>query len=227
MENLLHRIAEGIVRGRKTFVLYASVFLVFPLFLYLEAGQSFISWLIAYMMLLSCVKLINNIIDDKEYFKSVTIISFVILSLYGLIITYDNITNFGVPFGSRHDDSDFFYTIKGITEGSDVEIEVWFFEYTYSFIAIVIRSLQFLNDFKLFDLLPINWAFAALCVGLSSEIAYKISNQRLPYWLLFIVLLGNHVFVKTTVHLYRDGFMLFFALLAILCYTSKEFHLVS
>lgn len=186
------------------------------LFTYLGAVISIVSYCICFGLLNIGIKLLNKLFPRFSDFKTEIILAFLLLSLIGLVICFDNVNNFNEPFGSGHDDSDYFNTIAQLAGGQTADVEAFLFEYPMALYGFFINVLLPFRYFTLYDLLPVNWAIAALCVGLSGYLASLVVGKRIPRGLLLIALVGNYIFVHNTVQLFRECFIMFFALSAII-----------
>lgn len=222
MENILKKIIANIIQHKEVLSFLLTLLLILPLFAYFESVTSILSWFLSFGLLFSIKKVYSKIIIDVNYFWNILFISFVVLSIFGLIHAYDSYQNFGELFGSRHDDSDFFYTIVDTINNNNPDTEKWVFEYLFAGIGLVIGSIHFYRDLQLLDLLPFSWALAALSIALSAEVVKNIIHKSPPYWLIFITLLGNYVFVKNSVLFYRESLLLCFAFSGWLLFLNRK-----
>jgi len=151
------------------------------LYIYLNAFLSLIPWLLclggAYFL---SVQFENRIPGFKM--TRTVVLSYFILSIFGLIITLDNFNNFGTYFGYAGDDTRYFDKIALLSEGEFPE-EYGIYEIVVSVFGRLL-GVFYPVSFDLLDLLPFNWALASLCVGLSGQLAFEITGQRckLPLW---------------------------------------------
>jgi len=78
---------------------------------------------------------------------------------------------------------------------------------------------------SLIHVLPVSWALAGLAAALSYGLSETISGVKLPIASAAASLLGNSVFIDSTVHLYRDGLMLVFFMLSLLASIKRRWAL--
>jgi len=218
-----YKIEEHLKKYQKTYEYSLVSFLIIPLFIYLDSFRSIIPWFICYGLIGIISNILSKKIADLNNFKSIVKFSYIILSILGLIITVDNVNNFGLPYGDGHDDSEFFYNMKILAEGTSGRTEYGLYIFIGSLFARFTNFIFFFKDVSIIDLLPLNWVMAALCIGLSGQLAYTVLSRKLPNSLLFLTLIGNFVFVDSTVRLYRDVFMLFFVLLSMILILKKKY----
>lgn len=208
MELFLEKISNHVVRNRVALSVFVFFVIVMPLFVYLEAATSLLSWILALAVVRFLGRVYQRFVSDRDYFTNILFLSYIGFSIFGLVMAFDNYQNFGEVFGSRHDDSDFFYTIVDIIHGRNADIEKWLFEYFFAGIGFVLSGIHYYRDLHLFDLIPFTWAFAALVVALSAEMVQIIAGKKAPYWIMFVTLLGNLVFVRNNVLFYRESMLL-------------------
>jgi len=197
--------------------------MIFSITIYLDAAHSLISYIFSFLLGIFIVYLLNKIIPGYKKYKSDVFYAYLILSLFGLIMSLDNVHNFLEPFAGGHDDSDFFDSITKLSSGDSSQVEVFLFEYPMAIYGAFLNTIFPYRDFTLFDLLPLNWMISALTVGLSGYLASVVSKNRIPTVLLLMTITGNFIYVDSTVHLYRDGFIMFFGLLSLILVFQKKY----
>jgi hypothetical protein len=90
-------------------------------------------------------------------------------------------------------------------------------------LAAVYRGLSLVGKPELLDLLPINWATGAICVGLSYLLACQLTGRRCSAALTVAALMGSAVFVDSVVHLYRDGLLCVAFLACLLASVRRQY----
>ena len=141
-----------------------------------------------------------------------SVLAYMVFSVIGLAVVINNRMNYGIDFGPSLDDSWYFAKSLSVAHGmlpagsGPYDLATGSFAWCLSFA---------IGEPQVIDLLPLNWAFGALCVGLSSQLAFLVTGRRCSTALLFAAVVGNSVFSDSVTHLYRDVFMLMFFLIAI------------
>lgn len=200
-------------------VLIQCIIIVVGLYTYLQELKAFTIWLLVLLLLYKVAPMLRiNKLKNFE-FKKVVTISYLVLSIMGLIIVFDNRHNFGVDFGYGADDSRFFTQIEGLANGDSAS---YISLYVIVF-SIFFRIIHFFCDsVNLLDLLPINWALSAICIYFASHLVFLVTRKVIPVWLLGVCLLGNFTYVDSTVRLYRDGMLLCFLLMSFVFLINKK-----
>lgn len=141
------------------------------------------------------------------------ILSYLLISLIGMVITVDNAQNFGVFFGFASDDSRYFDSIIALTHGEVLD-NIGLFSFIYAANAFIVEAFV-PGELILPDLLPFNWMVYSLCVVLVSKISYNLTQKKCPLILLLAASSGNMMLTDSSARLYRDIIALFFLLLSI------------
>jgi len=142
------------------------------------------------------------------------ITSYLAVSLVGMLEVSDNLRQYGTMFGIGADDSDYFFNARTILQDGVIPAGAGLYD-------LVLAAWGFLPNLiwkettTAFEFLPLNWALAAAVVGLCDELCFVVLKQRPPLWILALTLLANYKFTDATIHLYRDGLLLTFFLLAL------------
>jgi len=146
----------------------------------------------------------------KLNIRTLSLLCYSLLCVVGLLhvcvyrFTYDS------DFGPYGDDSRYFEKMLALVNGYEYESPLsYIFTVTpYQYVlAAVYLGLSLVGKPELLDLLPINWAAGAICVGLSYLLACQLTGRRCSAALTVAALMGSAVFVDSVVHLYRDGLM--------------------
>jgi hypothetical protein len=151
--------------------------------------------------------------SDQSYVKKIYILSYLLLSLIGLIITFDNYKNSGVYFGFAGDDTRYFEKAAQLLSGTVPEEAG-----AYPIILCIYGQFVKLftgQSYVLTDLLPLNWVFGAWTVVISGLLANFFSKNKCPFFILLITVILNFKFMDSVTRLYRETFVLFFFLLSI------------
>ena len=130
--------------------------MIFSITIYLDAAHSLISYIFSLLLGIFIVYLLNKIIPGYKKYKSDVFYAYLILSLFGLIMSLDNVHNFLEPFAGGHDDSDFFDSITKLSSGDSSQVEVFLFEYPMAIYGAFLNTIFPYREFTLFDLLPLN-----------------------------------------------------------------------
>ena len=144
-------------------------------------------------------------------------VSFVFISLVGMIIIRDNLANFQTPFSGGHDDSEFFYAIIARLEGNPSFFEVSAFQYFNLAYGYVVSILTFRDpaDLALYDILPLGWAAVAVCAVHLDRIIHHVTGRTAPLWVVLVPILANHNFVGNVSRFYRDVYVVLFIVLIV------------
>jgi hypothetical protein len=142
------------------------------------------------------------------------ITSFLIVSLVGMLEVSDNLRLFGTIFGVGGDDSEYFFNARSILQDRFIPDNAGIYELVLAAWGFL-PNLLWRETTTAFEFLPLNWVLGAVVVGLCDELCFVVIKQRPPAWLLVVTLLGNYKFTDATIHLYRDGLLLVFFLLAV------------
>lgn len=180
-------------------------------FLLVDSAGSLISWAVAFMMLLLICQMPERLIGSRGRFTAIIIISYLLISLAGLVEVGDNLRNFGTPFGKHADDSRFYEQTLSLLSAEIPATPIGFYERVLAFWGAG-PTLVFAITPRLLDFLPLNWALGAVVVGLADILCMTAIAKRPPVWLLGACLLGNYKFLDTAIHLYRDVLLLVFFL---------------
>ena len=147
--------------------------------------------------------------------------SFLILSIYGCILNWDNLNNFGTVFGYAGDDGRFFNKIKLLVSGIMPQ-EFGLFEILFGAIAFILEN-TIAPNFNLTVLLPINWLLGSIICYLCQSLAWRVTGQEVPDWIIFVTLLLNYQFVDAIIRLYRESLLYCFYVSAIYLMCDKRY----
>lgn len=183
-------------------------------YLTIDRYGAILPWLYTFGLLVAFGSWWDRVSQQDGRLLRLLITSYLIVSLVGMLEVSDNLRHFGTMFGVGADDSDYFFDARTILQDRiipdsagiyDIVLAAWGF----------LPNLLWKETTTAFEFLPLNWALAAVVVGLCDELCFVVIRQRPPVWLLVITLLGNYKFTDATIHLYRDGLLLVFFLLAV------------
>lgn len=149
----------------------------------------------------------------KNRFIYVTLISYLFISFIGIIEVADNLHNFLIPFGKHADDSRYFERTLNLLYHGRWEDKTGAFEVMLSIWGSWWKLLWG-NTLQLLDLLPFCWLAGAIVVGLSDRLCKNVAGFYPPIWLVALTFLCNYQFMKSVIHLYRDGVMLIFVMIS-------------
>lgn len=193
------------------FVILMVFMIVVPLFFYLDVPHSLFFWLSCGVLGYLPISRLSK--ADQSYVKEIYILSYLLISLLGLIITFDNYENFGIYFGYAADDTRFYEKADQLLRGTVPEE-------TGAYPIILSCYGQFVklftgHSYVLTDFLPLNWVFSAWTVVISGLLANFFSKKKCPFFILLIAVILNFKFMDSATRLYRDAFMLFFFLVSV------------
>jgi len=143
------------------------------------------------------------------------ITSYLFVSLVGMLDVSDNMRHYGTMFGGGADDSEYFFNTRTILQDGVIPTAAGLYEAVLAVWGFL-PNLIWKETTSAFEYLPLNWALAAVIVGLCGELCFVVVKGRPPFWLLALTLLGNYKFTDAVIHLYRDGLLLVFFLLALI-----------
>ena len=144
-------------------------------------------------------------------------LAFVLTSLVGLIIVFDNLGNFHTPFSQGHDDSEYFYNILARLKGDSYYFESYAFQYLHVGYGYIVSVLTFRapGGLTLFDVLPLNWAVVSVCAVYLDRIIHRVTGSIPPLWVLLVPILGNNNFMGNVSRFYRDTYVVLFIALIV------------
>jgi hypothetical protein len=184
--------------------------------------SALLSWLLCFLFLLVSLYLFSRTLRFRVPFARYGALSYVAVSLAGLLCLHFYRIFSGQDFAPYFDDSMYFERARdiaatGYTTGSSL------FE---PLVAGWMRLIAPIVDQpSLIHVLPVSWALAGLAAALSYGLSETISGVKLPIASAAASLLGNSVFIDSTVHLYRDGLMLVFFMLSLLASIKRRWAL--
>lgn len=170
----------------------------------------FTSSLLPFIVCFGIVMLISRSKFVKKYpiiyRKRIIILSYLIISLVGLLFVINYYSLYGFTFGPYWDDSMYFYNIADLATGETLYKTPTLYEISlvpwYKFVSL------FKTDITSLDILPVNWIFSSLVVTLSLMLTRLVVKQRFKLLLPFLAIIGNSIFLDSVANLYRDGFAL-------------------
>ena len=184
------------------------------MFLAIGRFAAIIPWAVAFGFLVLAGSWWDRRSRQRGHLLRLLVTSYLAISLVGMLEISDNIRNFGTMFGGGADDSEYFFNTRTILKDGMVPDNAGLYEVVLSAWGYL-PNLVWKETTSAFEFLPLNWALAALIVGLCGELCHIVMNVRPPLWLMVVTLLGNYKFTDSVIHLYRDGLMLIFLLLAL------------
>ena len=176
----------------------------------IPVAEPFIIWILCGLAVLICGKIFFS-----KQISHYIIISYSLLSILGLIQALSYYSSYQYFFAPFFDDSYYFFNVHKIYSGFTFS-ESTLYEKILVLPVFILDMLSMERE-SFLALLPANWMFGAFVVGLSLNLAkYLIPEKDFTVSLLaFLAVMGNSLFIDTSIHLYRDIFMLFFFLLSV------------
>lgn len=202
------------------FLLTAVIALIYIIYVLTNNLFSFPYWIIALITVYYVSKKIKNWLDSSLSIIGLTIFSYLLLSIIGLITVTVNNYNYGSNFSPYLDDQLYFDNITRIVE-DHINRPATLYEYFMSVWYFIFS--RFSNSIDILDLLPINWAIGALVISLSYQLVFDVTQRTCPFWLFIAATIGNVMISNTVVNLYRDGLVLFLSLISILITIRKKY----
>ena len=171
-------------------------------------------WMVTLGLLVWVGKRWDRATRQRGRLLRILVTAFVALSFIGMLEVSDNLRNFGTIFGKALDDSSFFSETLSFLRDRAISDR-------FTIYHVVLAVWGFLPNL-IFDestiglhFMFLNWALGAIVVGLCDNFCYVIIKRSVPLWLLMVTLIGNYKFADALIHIYRDGLMLLFLLLAL------------
>ena len=161
----------------------------------------------------------------KKYFKryfQIGLFCYSFFSLVGLLFAIIYNFTYGNTFSPYFDDSFYYYnslylshlSFANVSSPTLFEIIISVPLFLFSLLGIQLSHI---------DLLPIIWAISSLNILLAIKIAQNYFNIKKVSTIAVFSLLLNFSFLDTSVHLYRDAFIIFFSLLSILFLLKNKY----
>lgn len=154
----------------------------------------------------------------KKYlpdYRAVALFTYSIIAIVGLFMIWVSVTTYGKTFGPYYDDSLYYLNVRWLSDFVMPQIPPTLFEVVLS-IPMFLGKKLFSYELKHIELLPINWLVASINVILSVYVGQFFFKLGKLSFLPALVVLFNFNFLDTSVHLYRDTFVMLFMLLAVL-----------
>ncbi len=187
---------------------------IFTTYIVIGRAVAILPWLYTLVLLTALGTWWDRSSQQQGRLLQLLLTSYLVVSLIGAVDISDNLRHFGTVFGGGADDSEYFFNARTLLQDGvilpgtglyDLVLAAWGF----------LPNLIWKETTTAFEFLPLNWALAAAVVGLCDELCYAVIKERPPIWILVTTLLGNYKFTDATIHLYRDGLLLTFFLLAL------------
>ena len=195
--------------------------LIYTLYQYLGETSSFPFFIFAGIILYVLSKALGNFNVFQDTIVANAWISYLVLSLIGLILIVNYRFLYGMDFGPYRDDSFYFDQILRMLNKEATLKVPSLFEYT---MLIWYKAASVLKTSpKIIDVIPIVWAIGGLVCALGVSIAKRVSQSDYPTWILLLSLLGNSILTDSVGNFYRDGLMLLFYLLVISFALSRRY----
>jgi len=149
--------------------------------------------------------------------------SFIFLTFLGLLNVIDNYNYTGEFFGFGNDDRFFFNNITGLIKyGFGYKYNIGLYEHLLYFPAKIL-SYFISRDLTILDLLPINWFIGAIIPVLINSVSKLLFKTTVKFQILLLALLINNKYYDTIIHLYRDGLLYVFLLIAIITFLKRKY----
>jgi len=148
------------------------------------------------------------------------LIAYGIISLFGWVICWDNLRNFGVTFGCFNDDGEYYFNMMQILDHGKFR-GAGVYEMILAGIGWGYRHLG-VKDIAMAYLLPFNFMLAAWCVGLTGVLARLVTGRAIPLFLLLVCTVGNFYFIEATARFYRDSMVMVLMVGAICLLAAKK-----
>lgn len=193
-------------------------FLIAALFTLIESPVAFITWISFYFI----GKYFSNKVIRPGSSSPYTALYY-IFTFIGLLICADNFYNFNELVGFAEDDRRYFEAaahLLGQNEITQYQSEISPYSILLSIIAF---PLSIFKTITVADLLPFNWMLAALIGCCICRLGHEILDRNIPFWVLLITYPFNFIISDSLTRLYRDGVLLLFIILSMLCiYHGKK-----
>lgn len=194
-------------------------------FLLLGAPRGLIAWGATLGLLIVFCYSFSQLSGNRSELTTVVVISYLFISLIGLVEVGDNLRNFGTYFGKHADDSRFFERTMALLQRGEWQDRTGMYEVCMALWG-VIPALVFGISMSPIDFLPFNWGLAALVAGLIWVFCQIALGIRPPWWIILLATLGNYRFMDSVIHLYREALLLVFFMLALIAIVQDR-HLKS
>ncbi len=193
---------------------------IFLSFIALESLFSFLVWLVIFAIAYFLLKR-KKTFATYEY--NVFILSYFIISQIGLLYLLDSLSITGYYFGFGNDDYAFFTRVQYLVQSRDIFnfYEYGLYEHILACFYLLIRFFKGVDP-NLVDLVTLNWLFVALVSLKITELFQILFKKRIDYIILLISLILNQKFYDSVAHLYRDVFVLYFMVCALIAIHKKN-----